>query len=215
MVAFCQFHLSTKRALTRAQIPMNKNFALVSTGKIVLPHLALADIYTFYQASLEAQLVKNPPAMRETWVQSWVRKIPWRREWLLNSVFLPGEFHEQRSLAVDSPWGRKGVGHGWVTNTHIPSTWFTFSHHSSLLGPLSGVLMTSKIKPKELKAWGESVFVETTKMEGEKKRERIQTKEACLEWCMFLCICAGTGARIVEVYNFARVFWDHDDLQVF
>ena len=29
-----------------------------------------------------AQTVKNPPGMRETWVQSWVEKIPWRREWL-------------------------------------------------------------------------------------------------------------------------------------
>ena len=27
-----------------------------------------------------------------------VRKIPWRREWLPTPVFLPGEFHEQRSL---------------------------------------------------------------------------------------------------------------------
>ena len=26
------------------------------------------------------------------------RKIPWRREWLPTSVFLPGEFHGQRSL---------------------------------------------------------------------------------------------------------------------
>ena len=26
------------------------------------------------------QLVKNPPAMRETWVQSWAGKIPCRRE---------------------------------------------------------------------------------------------------------------------------------------
>ena len=40
-----------------------------------------------------AQLVKNPPAMRETWVRSWVGKIPWGREglptpvsWLENSM---------------------------------------------------------------------------------------------------------------------------------
>ena len=33
-------------------------------------------------ASLVAQLVKNPPAMCETWVRSWVGKNPWRREWL-------------------------------------------------------------------------------------------------------------------------------------
>ena len=44
-----------------------------------------------------AQLV-NLPAMWETWVG----KIPWRREWLLTPVFWPGEFH-----GLYSPWGRK------------------------------------------------------------------------------------------------------------
>ena len=27
-------------------------------------------------------MVKNPPAMQETWFDSWVGKIPWRSEWL-------------------------------------------------------------------------------------------------------------------------------------
>ena len=36
----------------------------------------------------------------------WIRKIPWRREWQPTPVFLPGEFHGQRSL-VDSLWDRK------------------------------------------------------------------------------------------------------------
>ena len=35
---------------------------------------------------------------------SWVMKIPWRREWQLTPVFLPGEFYGQRSLAGYSPW---------------------------------------------------------------------------------------------------------------
>ena len=39
------------------------------------------------RASLIAQLVKNPPAVRETWVWSWVGKIPWRRERLPTPVF--------------------------------------------------------------------------------------------------------------------------------
>jgi len=30
----------------------------------------------------------------------WVRKIPWRRAWQLTPVFLAGESHGQRSLAV-------------------------------------------------------------------------------------------------------------------
>ena len=38
---------------------------------------------------------------------SWVRKIPWRRKWLLTPVYLPGEFHGQKSLAGYSSWGRK------------------------------------------------------------------------------------------------------------
>ena len=37
----------------------------------------------------------------------WVGKIPWGREWQLTPVFLPGEFHEQRSLAGYSPWDCK------------------------------------------------------------------------------------------------------------
>ena len=37
----------------------------------------------------------------------WVEKISWRREWLPIPLFLPGEFHGQRSLVGYSPWGRK------------------------------------------------------------------------------------------------------------
>ena len=49
-------------------------------------------------ASLVAQLVKNPPAMRETWLG----EIPWRREWLPTPAFWPGECH-----GLYSPWGHK------------------------------------------------------------------------------------------------------------
>ena len=37
----------------------------------------------------------------------WVGKIPWRRKWQPTPVFLPGEFHGQRSLAGYSPWDGK------------------------------------------------------------------------------------------------------------
>ena len=59
-------------------------------------------------ASLGAQTVKNPLAKQETWVQSLgVGKIPWRRAWQPTPVFLPGEFHGQRSLAGYSQWSLK------------------------------------------------------------------------------------------------------------
>ena len=44
--------------------------------------------------SLVAQLVKNLPAMQETWVQSpGLGRFPRRREWLPTPVFWPGELH--------------------------------------------------------------------------------------------------------------------------
>jgi len=47
-------------------------------------------------------VVKNPPAMQETWRHRFnpcIRKIPWRRKWHPTPVFLPGKSHGQRSLA--------------------------------------------------------------------------------------------------------------------
>jgi len=52
-------------------------------------------------------MVKNLPAMQETWFDPWVGKIPWRREWLPAPVFLPGEFQGQRSLEGCSSWGHE------------------------------------------------------------------------------------------------------------
>ena len=54
-------------------------------------------------ASLVAQMVKNLPAMQEMQVQPCVGKIPWRRERQPTPVFLPGDFHGQRSLVGYSP----------------------------------------------------------------------------------------------------------------
>jgi len=45
-------------------------------------------------------------------------KIPWRREWQPTPVFLPGEFHGQRSLAGYSPWDRR-VEYDWATNFYF------------------------------------------------------------------------------------------------
>ena len=52
-----------------------------------------------------AQIVKNLPAVQDTGFHPWVGKICWRTE--STPVFLPGEFHGQRSLAGYSPWSRK------------------------------------------------------------------------------------------------------------
>ena len=52
-----------------------------------------------------AQTVKSLPKMQETQVMSLGWEDPWRREWLPTLVFLPREFHGQRSLTGYSLWG--------------------------------------------------------------------------------------------------------------
>ena len=37
----------------------------------------------------------------------WVRKIPWRREWVSTPGFLPEKWHGPRSLVIYTPWSRK------------------------------------------------------------------------------------------------------------
>ena len=49
-----------------------------------------------------AQMVKNPPAIWETWVDPWDGEIPRRRERLATPAFWLGEFH-----GLYSPWGHK------------------------------------------------------------------------------------------------------------
>ena len=67
------------------------------------------------------QLVKNVPAMQETPVDSWVRKIPWRRERLPTQLFLsfPGALDSKESACNAGDLGSiadlgisPGGGHG-------------------------------------------------------------------------------------------------------
>ena len=79
-------------------------------------HTILEWVFSHVQASLVAQMVKNLPAMQETWVWSLVwEKSPEGKS--PTPVFLPEEFHGQKSLEGYSPWGRR-VRHDWVTSTH-------------------------------------------------------------------------------------------------
>ena len=61
--------------------------------------------------SLVAQMVMNLPVgslCGRHGFDPWLGKIPWKREWLLTPVFLPGEFHaSQYSYPKYSPWSCK------------------------------------------------------------------------------------------------------------
>ena len=85
---------------------------VLSTGDEVclvsIPSFSVLKI--FENCKQVAQMVKNPAAMQETQIQSLGREDPWRREWLPTPVYLPGEFHGQKSMDGYSPRGHKELG---------------------------------------------------------------------------------------------------------
>ena len=71
----------------------------------ILPHPNLTGPLTANGHSLVAETIKNWVTMWRPGFNPWVRKIPRRRA--DNPVFLPGEFHGQRSLVGYSPQSHK------------------------------------------------------------------------------------------------------------
>ena len=69
--------------------------------------------------------------MQETYVQSLGQEDPLERKWQPTLVFLPGEFHGQRSLADYCPGGRKELN---MTKQ------LTLTIHVSVLGKFTYLL---------------------------------------------------------------------------
>ena len=71
--------------------------------------------------------VNNPPAMqemKETWIRSLNWEDPRRRKWQPIPVFLPEEFHRQRSLA--------GYSHGITSQTRLSNPTTTLLLYTNL-----------------------------------------------------------------------------------
>ena len=65
----------------------------------------------------------------------WVKKSPWRREWLPTSVFLPREIHGQRSLVGYSPWGHKESDTTERLTLPLSMKWSDVSWHRGFYWP--------------------------------------------------------------------------------
>ena len=83
--------------------------------------------------------------------ETWVGKIPWRREWLPIPVFFAGEPHEQRSLVGYSPWGDQELDMTHQLSTHTHTNVYTilkiFHYRINWKRPsLEKTLMLAKIK---------------------------------------------------------------------
>ena len=88
-------------------------------------------------APLVAQMVKNPPAMRETWVRSWGPEDPLEKGMATDSSMLawripwteePGRLRSMRS---------QRAGLHWSNSACMQPCWFSFPGSSSVLHPVS------------------------------------------------------------------------------
>ena len=94
----------------------------------------------------------------------WVEKIHWRWEWKPTPIFLPGEFHGQRSLADYSSWSLKELDMTEQLSSHVRTEnlqWMTkaflsLSFHSNAWGRAKNNKQTSpccNISEKQMLRW--------------------------------------------------------------
>ena len=102
-----------------------------------------------------AHMVKNLPAMHENGFDPWVEKMPWRREWQRTPIFLPGEFHGQRSLIGHSPWNHKELHMTeQLTNQMLDNPTLQRIHCSQIVvETISGVGPLPKCTLQERRYW--------------------------------------------------------------
>ena len=95
---------------------------------------------SLYWASLVGQMIRNLPAVQETWVASLGWEDPLEKGMATHSSILPGESQGQRSLAGYSSWGRKELDMTEQLTHSLFHFQFTPKPHSS---PQGGSLSSS------------------------------------------------------------------------
>ena len=99
-----------------------------------------------FDYSLVAQWSRICLQWRRHSFDSWVRKIPWRWKHQPTLVFLPGEFHGQRSLAGFSPWGHKELDMTeWLKHTHVIILKFSLHDEYFNFNPYLDIFISYKI----------------------------------------------------------------------
>ena len=94
----------------------------------------------------------------------WVGKIHWKRKWQPTPIFLPGEFHQQRSLVGYSPWAAKSQtrlrdwGHpGWYMEflfIHLVFSLFRFFKKNKKVCPISAFSPFPDLRDKDRSGFG-------------------------------------------------------------
>ena len=96
-----------RKALRAAVHRVTKSWTQLNNRNELKGINAYCYLLFIFRVSQVVSVVKNQPRQcrKCKWfkISPWVRKIPWRKTWQLAPVFLPGESHRQRSLAIYFP----------------------------------------------------------------------------------------------------------------
>ena len=90
--------------------------------------------FQYSWASLVVQRVKNLPALRETWFDPWIGKIPWRRAWQPTPVFLPEESPQTEKPGGLQSMGSQRVRYDSAIKQHTHTQYIFYNSHAILIG---------------------------------------------------------------------------------
>ena len=97
----CALFLCSCQAMGRPLPFMKLRFLWLKIANIMLK------LTVFPSDSMVKNLPSNAGRCKRCRFDPWVETIPCSRKWQPTPIFLPGKYHEQRSLAGYSPWGHK------------------------------------------------------------------------------------------------------------
>ena len=117
----------------------------------------------------------------------WVGKIPWIRKWQLNPVFLPGEFHRQRSLAGYRPWGHEELD---TKHTQLNATWHIFK-----------IFIMCILHPRYC-PWCYGGY----KMKNSHSQNKVTAAQSCLILCDPMG-CSLTGSSVYGILQARTLEW--------
>ena len=93
--------------LKKGLYDQKKRYIIANITYYLCMKLLIASLHYLIWASLVAQIVKNLPAMQETWDQSLGREDTLEKGMATHSSIFDWKSHGQRSLVGYSPWGWK------------------------------------------------------------------------------------------------------------
>ena len=147
------------------------------------------------RASFVAQLIKNPPAMRKTWVQSLGCKDPLEK----GKATLLHYSGLENSLGLYSPWRSQKVRHDWVTFTfqvasgshnstfvRLQKTKSDYSRVKSTLNFSIAQPVTSKLR----KSWGhlQVSSVNLEQLHRDREVSLVRSRKEVPQWEITCCV---------------------------